>query len=399
LRFLLTMGRQRIDRGCRQQAQGSGVECSASADAENLMAPSVRRPESVSMRSFKFAGYGEAVSEVVGESPAPQGSEVLLNVEACGVCHSDLHVLDGFFELGDGKRLDLSGGRNLPFTLGHEIAGSVAALGPDATGPTPGERVVVYPWIGCGECAICGAGDEHLCADARALGIQVDGGYADQVLVPHPRYLLDFGDIPARLAATYACSGLTAYSALKRIETMAMRGATLIIGAGGVGMAALALGRALHDNRIVVADNDAAKREAALAAGADAVIDSAADGALRQLRKLTDGGPAAVVDFVGAESTASFAVSAVRKGGKIVVVGLFGGSLNLALPLLPLKSFTLEGAYVGSLAEMEQLMTLARAGKVPPLPIQCRGLDEANAVLRELREGRVIGRAVLTPGG
>ena len=173
------------------------------------------------MRSYKFAGYGEAVSEVVGESPAPQGSEVLLNVEACGVCHSDLHVLDGFFELGDGKRLDLSGGRNLPFTLGHEIAGSVAALGPDATGPTPGERVVVYPWIGCGECAICGAGDEHLCADARALGIQVDGGYADQVLVPHPRYLLDFGDIPARLAATYACSGLTAYSALKRIETMA----------------------------------------------------------------------------------------------------------------------------------------------------------------------------------
>ena len=351
------------------------------------------------MRSYKFAGYGEAVSEVVGESPAPQGSEVLLNVEACGVCHSDLHVLDGFFELGDGKRLDLSGGRKLPFTLGHEIAGSVAALGPDATGLTPGERVVVYPWIGCGACAICGAGDEHLCADARALGIQVDGGYADQVLVPHPRYLLDFGDIPARLAATYACSGLTAYSALKRIETMAMRGATLIIGAGGVGMAALALGRALHDNRIVVADNDAAKREAALAAGADAVIDSAADGALRQLRKLTDGGPAAVVDFVGAESTASFAVSAVRKGGKIVVVGLFGGSFNLALPLLPLKSFTLEGAYGGSLAEMEQLMALARAGKVPPLPIQCRGLDEANAVLRELREGRVIGRAVLTPGG
>lgn len=350
------------------------------------------------MRSYKFASYGEAVNEVIEASPKPQGSEVLLRVEACGVCHSDIHVLDGFFELGDGKRLDLSSGRKLPFTLGHEIVGSVAALGPDAAGPAIGERVVVYPWIGCGECAVCAAGDEHLCADARALGIQMDGGYADEVLVPHSRYLLDFGGIPAHLAATYACSGLTAYSALQRIEPLTARGATLIIGAGGVGMAALALGRALHDNLIVVADHDAAKRDAALEAGADAVIDAAADGALRQLRKLTAGGPVAIIDFVGAEATANFAVSAVRKGGKIVVVGLFGGSMNLSLPLLPLKSFALEGAYVGSLAEMEQLMALARAGDVPPLPIQCRGLDEADSVLRELREGRVIGRAVLIPG-
>ena len=95
------------------------------------------------MRSYKFASYGEAVNEVIEASPKPQGSEVLLRVEACGVCHSDIHVLDGFFELGDGKRLDLSSGRKLPFTLGHEIVGSVAALGPDAAGPAIGERVVV----------------------------------------------------------------------------------------------------------------------------------------------------------------------------------------------------------------------------------------------------------------
>ncbi len=349
------------------------------------------------MRSYKFARYGEPVDEVIEETPVPQGTEVLLRVEACGVCHSDLHVWDGYFDLGNGKRLDLSSGRTLPFTLGHEIVGRVVAAGPRASAERIGESFVIYPWIGCGNCAICRAGDEHLCQDARALGIQVDGGYADHVVVPHERYLFGFGTVPAQLAATYACSGLTAYSALKRIEPMTERGATLIIGAGGVGMAALALGRAMHANRIVVADNDAAKREAAREAGADEVLDTDEEQAVRRLRKLTDGGPSAIIDFVGAEPTATLAVQGVRKGGKIVVVGLFGGRLNLSLPLLPLKSFSLEGAYVGSLAEMGELMALAREGKVPPLPIHCRALADANSVLADLRAGRVIGRAVLSP--
>ncbi len=349
------------------------------------------------MRSFRFAGYGQPLAEEIAATPAPVGSEVLLRVDACGVCHSDLHVHDGFFDLGDDKRLDLSSGRQLPFTLGHEIAGEVVGCGPDASDVRIGDRVVVYPWIGCGDCTICAAGDEHLCQDARALGIQADGGYADHVIVPHARYLLEYGDLPSHLAATFACSGLTAFSALKRIAPWTTRGATLIVGAGGVGMAALALARSRHGNRIVVADTDPAKRDTALQAGADAVLDPAEAGAVRSLRKLTDGGPAAIVDFVGAEDSAALAVAAIRKGGKIVVVGLFGGRLQLSLPLLPLKSFSLEGAYVGSLAEMHELMALARAGKVPPMPVQCRPLDQADAVLGDLRKGRIIGRAVLEP--
>ena len=147
---------------------------------------------------------------------ARKGSEVLVRIARCGVCHSDLHMQDGYFTLGDGKQLDVRAGRTLPFTLGHEIAGMVESAGRTPR-RKPGAAVAVYPWIGCGQCAACKAGDENICAAPRHLGITVDGGFATHVLVPHPRYLIDYAPLSASYAGALMCSGLTAYAALKRL--------------------------------------------------------------------------------------------------------------------------------------------------------------------------------------
>ncbi len=349
------------------------------------------------MVSYQLIEYGHPLRRVESETPSPDGEEILLRVTACGVCHSDLHLYEGHFDLGDGQQLDLSKGRDLPLTLGHEMAGEVVATGPGCAGVAIGDRRVVYPWVGCRVCACCARGDEHLCNRPQALGVVRDGGFAEHVLVPHSRYLFDCGDVEDRLACTYACSGLTAYSALQRVREKATGRALLVVGAGGVGLAAVALARALMDTTLIVADIDDARRRAALAAGADHVVDPAADDAVRQVRRQTGRGVAAAVDFVGSPESAGFGVGVLGQGGVLVVVGLFGGALTLRLPLLPLRQLTLRGSYVGSLEEMAALTALARARKIPPIPLLDRPLDQAQHALEDLAAGRVTGRTILRP--
>src|SRR5262249_32048373 len=165
-----------------------------------------------------------------------RASEVLVRVARCGVCHSDLHMQDGYFLLGDDKKLDVRAGRSLPFTLGHEIAGVVERLGEAAQGVAPGAAVAVYPWIGCRQCAARRRGGENICAAPRPLGTNADGGFATHVLVPHPRYLIDHAGLSASLAGMLMCSGLTAYAALERLKAQAALGPLLLVGMGGVGM-------------------------------------------------------------------------------------------------------------------------------------------------------------------
>ena len=347
------------------------------------------------MISYQLTRFGQPLERVETPTPEPTGTEVLVEVEACGVCHSDLHLRDGFFNMGEGKRLDLSRGRELPLTLGHEIAGTVVARGPDAEVDV-GARRVVYPWIGCGSCATCLAGEEHLCADSRALGVMRDGGFADHVLVPHPRYLFDFGDRPVTLACTYACSGLTAYGAVRKTQQRVAGRQLVIIGLGGVGFAALRLAQVVTTAEIIAVDVDEATLLAAADAGATPV-DARQDDAAKQIRSLTGGGAPATIDFVGAESSATLGFKALGTGGLLVVVGLFGGQLHASLPLWPLRSLTVQGSYVGSLEEMRQLIALVECGAVSPIPIRPRPLSDAQTVLNDLREGAAVGRMVLTP--
>ncbi len=352
------------------------------------------------MLSYRLASFGTPLVAQTGATPAPEGHEVVVAVGSCGVCHSDVHLADGYFDLGAGHRIGLAASVAPPRTLGHEIAGTVVAIGDEVRGVAVGDRRVVYPWIGCGRCATCAAGDEQLCNAPRALGVNVDGGFADHVLVPHERYLFDFAPLSEEQACTYACSGLTAFGALKKVAGLFVDAdprALLVIGAGGVGLSAIRMAAALGLPAPIVAEVDRSKWDLARAAGAADVIDPTADGAARALTKATGGGVLAAIDFVGAGETFAFGFGALRKGGTLVAVGLFGGATSLAPAMVAIKAARIVGSYVGSPSEMRELMTLARGAALPELPLSTAPLDDAWAVLEALKAGRVKGRAVLKP--
>lgn len=349
------------------------------------------------MRAYQVLRYGEPLAAVDLSPPTPKGREVLLAVEACGVCHSDVHLWEGYFDLGDGKKLPLGGGDALPRTLGHEIVGRVVAAGPDAKTIETGKSFAVFPWIGCGQCAWCRADREELClGKGPVLGVYADGGFASHVLVPEAKYLLDYAGIAPALASTFGCSGITAFGALKKVGRLQKDEPLLIVGAGGVGLQAVRLARAVTGQAAIVADIDPAKRQAAMEAGAAQAIDPASDGALKALLKST-GGMAHAIDFAGIPASANFAIGSLRKGGQMVLVGLMGGSVTIALPMIVLRAISIVGSYVGSLADMRELLDLARAGGIAPMPVATRPLQEANQALCDLRDGKVVGRLVLTP--
>src|SRR5215471_4480862 len=346
------------------------------------------------MHRQSLAAYGAPLCETVVDPPQPTGTEVLIRVERCGVCHSDLHMQDGFFLLGDAKKLDVRAGRTLPFTLGHEISGHIESAGPDA-GVKPGARVAVFPWVGCGQCPACKVGDENICAAPRHMGITVDGGFATHQLVPHPRYLIDYAPLSPAYAGALMCSGLTAYSALKRLSDRASRAPLLLVGLGGVGLMGLALARAMYGVAPYVADIDKKKREAALAAGAREAFDPSHPNARKAVLKAS-GGIYAAVDFAGSDASLNFAAGVMAKGGKVVVTGLIGGAYTTAVAMFPLKAMTIEGTSTGTLAEARELIDLVRAKNIAAPPITERPLDQASATLDDLRAGKIVGRAVLT---
>jgi len=350
------------------------------------------------MRSFQVCRCGEPLQMVERATPAPTGTQVLLKVIAAGVCHSDIHIWDGFYELGQGKKLDLlQRGIKLPLTMGHENVGEVVAVGPDAKGVKMGARMLAHPWIGCGECAICKTGEEQLCKTPRNLGVFSDGGYSDFVMLPHPRYLFDIGDLDPARAAPLACSGITTYGALKKAGAIIKDEPLVIIGAGGLGLMCLALNTMMGNKPAIVVDIDPVKRDAAMKAGALAVVDGGAADAVQQIIKLTNGGAWAVIDYVGASKTVQLGVDSITKGGSVIIVGLFGGDITVSTPFFPLRAMAIRGSYVGSLPEMKELLDLVRAKGLPPVPLKTRRLDEVGGVLDELRAGKVVGRVVLTP--
>ncbi len=350
------------------------------------------------MLSEAIVEFGAPLKRIETQTPVPQGTEVLLKVRHAGVCHSDVHIHDGYFDLGKGNRLPLAN-LKMPHTLGHEIEGEVVALGPDAKGAKAGEHYAVFPWIGCGQCAACLRGEENLCGRPRNLGCSagVPGGYATHVLVPHPRYLLPYGSTRPDLAAAYMCSGLTAFGAIKKVGKLGAGDQIVILGCGGVGMMGVEFAQALTGKGPIAADIDDAKLDAAKKAGAVAAYNIRTPDAAKKLIADTKGGAYAVVDFVGSESSFAFANAAIRKGGRIIVVGLFGGAMTMPIPMFPLKPFSIIGSFVGSLPEAEEMMALVRAGKVGAIPVETRPLSDANRTLDDLRNGRITGRVVLRP--
>jgi alcohol dehydrogenase len=348
------------------------------------------------MRRQSLVKFDAPLCETIIDAPKPQGREVLVRIERCGLCHSDLHIQDGYADLGGGKKLDTTRGMTLPFTLGHEIAGVVDQVGPDAPADLIGKKKAVFPWIGCGKCRDCLAGDENLCARNRFLGVAIDGGFSTHVLVPDAKYLLDYDPLPTNVAATLMCSGITAYGALKRLVDRPRQRNILLIGLGGVGMMGLSLAQAMFKQPISVADLSPAARDAALQNGASFAYDPSEPDVIKRIVKETEGGFDCVVDFAGNDKSMNFAVGTVARGGKIVVSGLMGGQFSLPMVQWIYKRMTIEGFMVGTLEETKELLELARAGKIKPTPMKEEPMGDAQKWIDQLRAGKVVGRVMLT---
>jgi alcohol dehydrogenase/propanol-preferring alcohol dehydrogenase len=348
------------------------------------------------MQAWAVVENGKPLQAIEMPKPEPVGSQVLLEVVHCGVCHSDLHLWEGHYGLGGDKRMLLKDrGVTLPLVMGHEIVGRIVKLGPEATGVRIGDLKIVYPWLGCGTCAICRAENDNMCLTPRSIGVFQQGGYATHVLVPEPRHLIDLRTLPAPIAATYACSGLTAFSAVKKALPLPPDEPIVVIGIGGLGLYATAILRALGHRKIVAVDLRAENRDAALVAGASDVVDANAKPLSQAIATACGGGIAVAIDFVNSSTTAQAAFEGLRRGGKLVQVGFFGGELNLPLPLMPLRALTIMGSYVGTPADLRELVELGSSGRLPPIPLTTVPQSHVNEVLSNLRDGRITGRVVL----
>ncbi len=340
--------------------------------------------------------------------PVPGPGEVLLEVRAAGLCHSDLHLMH--WPAGTVPY-------ELPFTLGHEVAGTVAALGPGATGVDVGEPVLVYgPW-GCGVCPRCSLGEEHLCLRAstlpgRGCGLGRDGGLAEYLTVPSPRLLVPLGDLDPAHAAPLADAALTPYHAIRRALPLLRPGSSaVVIGVGGLGHVAVQLLKALSPARVVAVDTRAEALELALRHGADAALPAAAlpapglraetggDAATltaRELRAETGRqGAALVIDCVGVDTTLALAAETVAPGGHVAIVGLGGGTFPMRFGAVPMETPVVLSNW-GTRAELAEVVALARAGAIH-MEVERIPLSGALDAYQRLESGDVRGRLVVEP--
>ena len=344
------------------------------------------------MRAVRLHAPGEALRLEDVPLPEPAGTEVRVRVAGAGVCHTDLHIVDGIQ-----SRVEL------PRTLGHEVAGWVDALGPQAAAPLKrahlkiGEPVVVYGGWGCGECSQCRTGDEQRCERSVAPGFQADGGYAEAMLAPHPRHLVRLADLDPVAAAPLADAGITPLRAVRRALPWLHAGSrVLVIGAGALGQFALQLLRLVPpDGRelvVGVRELDPARLERAAELGADV-------GLLAVDPHLTieglGGRPEVVLDFVGTDGTLTHAAEVVAPGGAVLLVGEAGGQLAFGMEHPTIEAWLTTVAW-GSPQDLRDIVRLARRGRVR-WSVERMPLADATRAHRRLRDGEVEGRIVLVP--
>jgi propanol-preferring alcohol dehydrogenase len=323
--------------------------------------------------------------------PRPGPGEVLLEVRAAGLCHSDLHLMR--WPAGTLPY-------ELPFTLGHEVAGDVAALGPGTEGIDVGDSVIVYgPW-GCGRCARCSLGEEHLC-EARGLrgrgaGLGRDGGLAEYMIVPSSRLTVPLGDLDPVAAAPLADAALTPYHAIQRALPHLRDGSgAVVIGVGGLGHVAVQILRALTSCRIVAVDRREQALEVAARDGADVTL--AADGLTAgEARRAAGGrGAALVIDCVGVEQTLELAAAVVAPGGHVSILGVGGGTFPMRFGAVPFETTVVMSNW-GTRSELAEVVALARAGAIH-VDVEHVRLADVPEAYERLESGVVGGRLVAVP--
>ncbi len=349
------------------------------------------------MKAARIIRPKESLSIEDINTPKPRSTQVLVKMDSVGVCHSDLHLWEGGYAGPEGIFMKVEDrGVKFPLTPGHEVAGIVESLGEDVEGVNIGDKILVYPWIGDGICPACRIGEENLCDKPRSIGIYQDGGYAEYVLVPHYKYLVNIdGQDPAGVASL-ACSGLTAYTAVKNAQARPAE-SLVIVGAGGLGLMGTQIAKALTNTTVTVLDLDDKRLAEAKKLGADYVINSKTTDPVKEIKDLTNGlGVDIIIDFVNASKTVQIDINMLRKRGRLILVGLFGGSVELNLALMPLRAFKILGSYTGNLGDLVELVSLAKKNAVKSIVSKKFKLDEANDALNQLRQGRIIGRAVIS---
>ncbi len=327
------------------------------------------------------------------QKPVPGPGQVLLRVDAAGLCHSDLHMM----EWPEG-----TAPFTLPFTLGHETAGTVVQLGPGAGGVREGDRVLVHSLWGCGDCWGCRQGAENRCEaplESRkgfGGGVGFDGGLAEYLLVPSSRYLVPIGELDPVAAAPLADAALTPYHAIKLSAHQLWPGATaVVIGVGGLGHMAVQLLRALSAVRIVAVDVRSEALELAAAAGADLTLPADGLTATGLRAEIGRRGAALIIDCVASDETLALASGVVGIGGDVCYLGRGGGQLPVAPIRLPFET-TVRLPSWGTLPELVEVVALARAGAIKT-EVERLALEQVIDAYRRLRSGDIRGRAVAVP--
>ena len=331
------------------------------------------------------------------EIPKPSGNQVVVKVKSTGVCHSDLHLWEGGYDTGDGFMKVTDRGVRFPVTPGHEVVGVIEEIGDSVEAVNVGDVVLVYPWIGCGQCTTCEKGDTNLCESPKSLGVFQNGGYAERMLIPDYKFLAKIDNLDPDGAASLACSGLTAFTAIKKSLVNDPEN-ILIVGAGGLGLMAVQIAKALTTSNIICADLDDTKLNTAKDLGATYIVNTKEPDAAKKIMSIcNEKGVDSIVDFVNAPPTVKMDLSIIRKRGNIILVGLFGGAVELPLVSVPLKAITIQGAYTGNYNDMLELIKLAQRGVINPIVSKRYTLDDANTALEDLKNRKIIGRAVINP--
>jgi alcohol dehydrogenase, propanol-preferring len=335
------------------------------------------------------------------DMPKARGSQVVVKVQSSGVCHSDIHLWEGGYEGIEGQFLKATDrGVSYPLTPGHEIAGTIESLGEEVSTEVidNNEKVIVYPWIGEGICPACRVGEENLCDKPRSLGVYNDGGYAEYVLVPSYKYLVKIEDLDTDIAATLSCSALTAYGAVKNADLKPNDNVVIVGAGGGLGLMAVQLAKAVTGARIIALDLDREKLKIAKENGADEVVSPKEGDPAKRIMGITDNlGADAIIDFVNASKTVGTDMQMLRRRGRVVLVGLFGGELKLSLVSMPTRAYRLIGSYTGSLNDLIELVSLAKRGIIKPVVSNRFKLNQATEALQMLKDGKILGRGVINP--
>jgi propanol-preferring alcohol dehydrogenase len=342
------------------------------------------------MRAARLHAYGKPLEIDDVPRPTPGPGQAVIRVEGAGFCHSDLHIISGEIQILP----------RMPLTLGHENAGTVAAIGDGVRAVREGDRVAVYGGWGDGFCDYCAAGEENLCPTMQWVGLsEHEGGYAEYLLVPHERYLVPLHTLEPKVAAPLTDAALTPYRAVTRaLSAVPPDYPVLVIGCGALGQFGVKILRLLSGAEIIAIDLDDQKLATAREFGATHTINARDLEVQRRILDIARGvGVSAVFDFVGADSTLALALATTRPAGRVVQVGLAGGTAQVTALKTVKPEVSVSVSWWGNIRELREVIALVESGRLTPIPLEFWPLDKINDVYDRVKRCEVAGRAVLTP--